>query len=876
MKALWRRLALLLKRDRFRAELEEEMAFHRAEAEEQFVAEGASAQAARNAAKRQFGNETRVREQSHEAIGFRFESIGQDVRYALRQMRRAPGFTIAVVLTLALGIGATTAIFSVVHATLLRPLPYPDAGRIITIKDQRLHGDSTGGLVTVPRYFDLKMRSRSLESISCYYFQNPSLLAGGRGAATGLPQQVNSVTATGDFWRVLGVGAWMGRTFDAHDDSPQANEVVVLSYLAWRRYLGADPGVIGKVVEIDRKPATVIGVMPPSFHYPSVSEGGTDIWLPTRFNPANWNSYRGDGVRFVNLVGRLKPGVAFASAQSDLQAIGGQLGREFPETDGPWQFVSRDLRDQFYGELRPALLVLLTASAVLLLIGCLNVANLMLSRATSRRREVALRQALGASRGRLLRQLLTESTLLAVFGGIAGLVSASVLLRAATAELPAAVHLDGTVGINLQVVCFALGISLAAGIVFGLAPAFDRRSGDLNRELKSHMARTVDRASNRVRNAFISVQVGLSLMLLVAACLLAQSLWKLTRSPLGFVAEHVLTFKIDLPWGTTPTATDSFYSNVQNRLESLPGVLAVGQTSALPTEDWHARGNFDVDWMPRTAHKDAATAELRNLDGNYLGAMGIPLLAGRALRPGDAKAVLVNAEFVRRYLPNGNIVGRHMLGGEDEQIVGVIGDVRGTSGSIASAIGPEVYYPASGLTKRSIAVRTSMDPELLVAAIRRQVHEADSQQAVGSIHTLDQMLSIETSQPRLNMALLVSFAAVALSLACVGIYGVVAYSVAQRRQEIGVRMALGASRWGISRMFLRRTLTYALIGLACGGVGTVFLMRLLRSQLYGVRPNDPVTFLIATVLLLVPVFAASLRPALRAATVDPAEALRAE
>jgi cell division protein FtsX len=513
------------------------------------------------------------------------------------------------------------------------------------------------------------------------------------------------------------------------------------------------------------------------------------------------------------------------------------------------------LRDQFYGELRPALLVLLTASAVLLLIGCLNVANLMLSRATSRRREVALRQALGASRGRLLRQLLTESTLLAVFGGIAGLVSARVLLRAATAELPAAVHLDGTVGINLQVVCFALGNSLAAGIVFGLAPAFDRRSGDLNRELKSHMARTVDRASNRVRNAFISVQVGLSLMLLVAACLLAQSLWKLTRSPLGFVAEHVLTFKIDLPWGTTPTATDSFYSNVQNRLESLPGVLAVGQTSALPTEDWHARGNFDVDWMPRTAHKDAATAELRNLDGNYLGAMGIPLLAGRALRPGDAKAV---------------------LGGEDEQIVGVIGDVRGTSGSIASAIGPEVYYPASGLTKRSIAVRTSMDPELLVAAIRRQVHEADSQQAVGSIHTLDQMLSIETSQPRLNMALLVSFAAVALSLACVGIYGVVAYSVAQRRQEIGVRMALGASRWGISRMFLRRTLTYALIGLACGGVGTVFLMRLLRSQLYGVRPNDPVTFLIATVLLLVPVFAASLRPALRAATVDPAEALRAE
>jgi hypothetical protein len=293
-------------------------------------------------------------------------------------------------------------------------------------------------------------------------------------------------------------------------------------------------------------------------------------------------------------------------------------------------------------------------------------------------------------------------------------------------------------------------------------------------------------------------------------------------------------------------------------------------------EDWHARGSFDVDWMPRTAHRDAASAELRNMDGNYLGAMGIPLLAGRALRPGDGNAVLVNAEFVRRYLPAGNIVGRHMLGGSDVQIVGVIGNVRGTSGSIAGAIGPEVYYPASGLTKRSFAVRTTMDPELLVAAIRQQVHEVDPQQAVGSIRTLDRLLSIDTSQPRLNMALLVGFAAIALVLACVGIYGVVAYSVAQRRQEIGVRMALGASRWGISRMFLMRTLTSALIGLGCGGVGALFLTRLLRSQLYGVEPNDPITFLIAILVLLVPVFAASLGPALRAASVDAMEALRAE
>jgi putative ABC transport system permease protein len=870
--SLFRKLALLLRRGRFRSELDEEMAFHCAQSQKEFEAEGMSPRQAQQAARKQFGNQIRLREQSHEVVGFRWESVWQDVRYAARQIVRAPGFTLAVVLTLALGIGANTAIFSVVQATLLRALPYPQADRIVSIQDVAVRGKSDGGLVGVPRFFDLKARSRSFEELACFYFEHPTLIVG-----TKLPENLNGVSVTGAFWRVFGVQPMLGRVFDEREDRPNTANVAVISYGAWQRLFGDDPGVIGKMVTIDKRAFMIVGVMPRSFHYPNK----IDIWRPTRLDAADWHHYRGDGTRFANVFGRLKPGVTLAAAQSEMRVIGDQLASEHADTDKPWRFGSMGLRDRMYGELKPAMLVLLAASAVLLLIACLNVANLLLSRATSRQREIALRQALGASRVRIVRQLLTESVLLALAGGTVGLSATVTLVSFAGAKLPGAFHTQGAITVDWTVAAFALAISITAGVIFGLAPAFDSGRTDLNRSLKTGDARATGSAGSALRSSFIAVQVGLSLVLLVSACLLVQSLWKLTKSPLGFEPDHVLTFDVNMQvWNGNFAPMQRSFDEIQRRVEGLPGVTAAGEFSALPTVDWHARSSFDVDWKPRTAHHDAVAAENRHMAGNYLGAMQIPLLAGRAFKEGDVEgstgAVLVNQEFVRQYLPGGNPLGRHILNDGSFEIVGVIGNVRGTTGSVAAPVEPEVYWPANMISNRSFVLRSQMPPEQLIRAVRELVHRVDPQQAIGNVRTLDEMLSVAVAQPRLNMALLVSFAAIALLLACVGIYGVVAYSVAQRRQEIGVRMALGATRQQISLLFLKRTLTAALLGVACGGVATLLLTHLLRSQLYGVEPNNPKTFLIAILSLLTPVFVASLRPALQAASVDPVEALRTE
>jgi len=872
MTKLLRKLALLLDRNRFRSELDEEMAFHRAEAEQNLIASGMSPKAARRAAKRQFGNVARLREESHEAVAFRIETVWQDLRYALRQMLRAPGFTLAVILTLALGVGANTAIFSVVQATLLRPLPYPDAERIVAIKDERTEGPSPGGLMSVPRFFDIAERTQSFEKLTTFYFDKPSMIDGAHA-----PENLSGVGIIGPFWSLFGVQPLLGRFFEEDQAHPNAGSVAVLSYAAWRRLFASDRNIVGKAVSLDKHTATIIGVAPAGFSYPR----GVDIYRPSHFSPSDWKGYRGDGTRFVNTFGLIKQGIPLATAQSELRILATQLASEHPSSDAPWRFTGQTLREYTFGTLRPVLLVLLAASAVLLLIACLNVANLLLSRATARQREVALRQALGASRMRIVRQLITESLLLALFGGGTGLAAAAALVRFAGTRLPGALRVGGASGqgvtLDWPVVLFALGVTLAAGLLFGLAPVVSSRRGNLTEALKVGEARAASAHGNRMRSAFIALQVALSLMLLVSACLLTESLWKLTRSPLGFTPEHVLTFETSL-WMLNGNAApvDRFYDEVQRHLESLPGVTAVGQISALPTVSWHLRSSYGADWMPQTDHRDSVYAENRHIAGNYLEAMQIPLLAGRELRPDDGLDVLVNQEFVRQYSPDSSPVGRHLLNDHTISIVGIIGNVRGTAGSIAEPVQPEIYWPAAGLGQRSFAVRSQLPTAQLLPLVINAVRQVDPQQAIGKVQTLDDLLSIDTAQPRLNMALLVSLAAIALALSCVGIYGVVAYSVAQRRQEIGVRMALGASRIQISALFLKRTFTSALVGLAVGGVATLPLTHLLRSQLYGIQPNDPTTFSIATLLLLAPVFAASLRPALQAASVDPMEALRTE
>lgn len=857
------------------AAIADELAAHIEMAVEEAVRNGVPEEDARRTARLRFGNPVALRERTAGAdAALGLEGIWRDVKYAVRQMRKSPGFTLVVVLTLTLGIGATTAIFTLVYSTLLRSLPFPQADRIVAIHDTRIEGRSTGGLMTGPRFFDIQARSHSFQSLAFFYFDESTLVAG-----KDLPISVRAAGANAGFWDVFGTAPMLGRTFSAADDAPNAPQTVVLSYSAWQKIFGSDPGVIGRQVTLMQQAATIVGVMPQDFSSP----GGIDLWHPAHFAAANWGSYRGEGLRWINVFGRLRQGVTLEQARGDLKRIGEQLRREYPQSDGAWQFSSETLRDARYGSLRPALLALLLASALLLLIACINVANLLLSRATARRREVALRRALGASGRRVAQQFLIESALLALTGGCAGIAAAFALTRSLASSLPGNLSRPGAVQMDWVVTGVALLFSLGTGIVFGLAPVIETRKVQLQSALKQGEARLGRASGHSLRSTLIGVQVGLSLVLLVGASLMGESLWKLMKQPLGFEPEHVLTFSLVLPWNSKPEQTRNFYDDVQRRIQNLPGVLAAGQINAPPTMDWHVRSSFDADWLPRIAGQPAINAENRAIAGNLLAAMGTPLLAGRMFTAEDQTAktppVLVSQALVREFLPHGNAVGHHLLtNGQPSEIVGVVADVRGTSGSIAADPGPVVYWPANagGGTHRYFLVRTKIPPEQLVAGIRQQVYQADPRQSIGDIATMDQMLGLSTAQPRLNVWVAATFAAIALLLACVGIYGVVAWFAAQRMQEIGVRMALGATRSQIARLFVRRAMLPALIGLLAGIGLSLASSRLLRSQLYGVQPDDPRLYAASVVALLLPVMLATLRPALRAARTDPMKALRTE
>lgn len=869
-----KKLAVLFRRRRFRSELDEEMAFHHERAVRELIAAGMKAEDARSAAARRFGNSTLQRERSHQAVGFSFEHLWQDLRHATRQVRHAPGFALAVIGTLMLGIGATTAIFTLVYSALLRSLPYPDAGRIVRLEDVRLQGQSTARLMSVPRVFDLQARSRSFESVGFFFFENGTLISGAN-----MPVAVRRAGTSAGFWKVFRGHPLLGRAIEERDDLPHAPNVVVLSYKGWQRIFHGDAGVVGSHVTIEGESATIVGVMPREFGVP----GGIDLWRAGQFDPGDFKD-RHEGTRFINVFGLLKPGVSIAAAQADLDRIGEQLRHEYPETDGMWRFGVRDLRDDLVGELRPALMVLWIASGFLFLMACFNVANLLLTRATARGREVALRRALGASEGRIRLQLFTENALLALLGGSAGLGLACASIRFAASRLPGRLGAPGAVQVNWPVVLFAAGVAMAAAVACGFLPGLRGRSAALNWSLKQGERQVGGSTGAWARSAFISVQVGLSLVLLVGASLLAESLWNLVKRPFGFAPDHMLTFEVTLPWSTQQSAITGFFLGAQQRIEALPGVTAVGQIDALPTVDWHLRSNFDADWLPRAANHPAINAEDRHIAGNYLAAIGTPLIAGRAFTAQDQKlgsnAIIVNRELAREFLPGGNVVGRHLvMGKESFQIVGVIADVRGTAGSISKPPGPEVYWPADGdegVVQRFFVVRSTIPPAQLTHAIQEEIRAVDPLQAISNVATMEDRLDESVAQPRLNMVLIAAFALLALLLACVGIYGLVAWTVARRVQEIGVRMALGATRAQIARHFVARTVLPTVAGIAVGTSAALLLTQLLRSQLYGVTPADPRIYAASIAALLIPVLAATLRPALRAASVNPVDALRTE
>jgi putative ABC transport system permease protein len=865
---------MLWRRKRSQGDFSSEVQAHLdLEADRLMAEHGLPEQEAREQAQRAFGNVTRSEEFFYESDRLVWlDHLRRDAIYAFRQLSKDKGFTAIATATLALGIGATTSIFTLVHATLLKGLPYRDADRIISVKDTRLVGQSTGGLVGVPRFFDLRARSHSIDKLAFYYFDAPTLIAGSSS-----PTPLTGTQASGDFWDILGIRPALGRTFTAVDDKPKAPEVAVISNAVWKKTFGGDPRILNQLVQIDGKPATIIGVMPPGIQYPSKIE----IWRPSHFDPADWMhpDNRLNGSRFVNVIGRLRPGLSLAAAQQDFLRIGEQLRKEFPASDSEWQFSSESLRDYLYGGLKPALLILLAASAVLLLIACINVASLLLSRATTRSREVALRRALGASQGRVVAQFLTENMILALAGGALGLLAALATVAWLGARLPGRLS-AAAVELNWPVAGFTLALSLATSIFFGMPPALASRRNDLNANLKSGDRRTGGASGSGLRELLIALEVALSLILLVGASLLGESLWNLMKFPLGFVPDHVLSFRLELPWDDGSLRNRRFFDELQTKVEGLPGVIAAGQITALPTVDWHLRSNFDVDWMPRTQHESAVNVEDRHISGDYLGAMRIPLLSGRSFTDSDNRSkklvALVNQAFARQYGRNQNLIRRHLINSWAQfEIVGIIGDVRGTAGSIARAAGPELYMLADGDTsRRTFVVRSTLPADHLLPGIRAAVHDLDANQAIREVATLDDLIHESVAQPRFNMGLLSSFAAIALLLAMAGIYGVVSYSVTQRSAEIGIRMALGATRTQICSLFLRRSLVAVAIGFGLGGALALLFSHLLRSQLYAVEPNHPLAYVVSILALLLPVFLASLRPALRAACLNPLETLR--
>jgi len=857
------------------AELDDELRATVESLADQKIREGLSPKEARRAARIELGGVEQLKEEVRAArIGAWVDNVVRDIRFGLRMLRKNPGFTAVAVLTLTLGIGATTAIFTLVYSTLLRSLPYPHADRIIAIHDTRIEGRSTGGLMTAPRFFDIQARSRSFQGVSFLYFEAGTLIAG-----TKLPMWVSEAGVNAALWNVFDVAPMLGRTFDEADDAPNAPETAVLSYEGWQKIFGGNRNVIGQQVKLNQRAVTIVGVMPQDFSAP----GAVDLWHPAQLVPSTWGSYRGEGLRYFNVFGRLRQGVTQAEARSDLERIGDQLRREYPATDGSWRFTSETLREDRYGTVRPALIALLIASALLLLIACINVANLLLSRATVRQREVALRRALGASAGRVTVQFLTESVMLALIGGAAGIASAFILVRLSASHLPGMLARPGAVYPDWIVAGIAVLACLITGIAFGLAPTLESRRVQLAAALKQGEARLGGSAGNNLRSALVGLQVALSLVLLVGAFLFAESLWNLLKRPLGFQPEHLLVFSLSLPWDTKPEDGRNFYNDVQQRVENLPGVLAAGQIDAPPMVDWHVRRSYDADWLPRIPGQPAINAETRDIAGNLLAALGTPLLAGRAFTPEDQVAksptILVNRALVREFLPNGNPIGHHLiLNGEAHEIVGVIGDIRGTSGSIAAEPGPEVYWPsnAGGETHRYFLVRAEGNRRQLINAIRRQVYEVDPLQSIGNIETMDQLLDQAVAEPRLNMDVVASFAGIALVLACIGIYGVVAYFVVQRIQEIGLRMALGATRGQIARLFIRRGMIPTAGGLIGGIVLSLVASRLLRGELYGVRVHDPFLYGSAALALLFPALLACWIPARRAMKIDPMVALRYE
>jgi putative ABC transport system permease protein len=881
---IWRRLLFYLRRDRFDRELEEEMRFHVEMKAEENAEAGMEPLEARYAAGRQFGNRTLLREVSREMWGVRsIETLFQDLRYGVRILLKNPGFALIAVFTLALGVGANTAIFSVINSVLLKPLPYREPDRIFQVL--RRYPSGMWASVSTTKFSFFRQHNQTFEGLAaCDDFGAGINLLAGEEA-----HYVSSLQVSADIFPVLGINPMLGRTFTAADDQPGGARVIVISHSLWKRVFQGDRQIVGRTVSLGSEGHTVVGVMPPGFQ----TKPSAEIWMPLRavFDAS-------DKANNYSMLGRIKPGVTPEQAQADLDRVRTLMRKDYPDHVGDNETTAVvSYKDRLVGDTKQPLLLLLGAVGFVLLIACANVANLLLSRAAARSKEMSVRAALGAGRFRLTRQLLTESLLLAGAGAALGLLLAHFGLKSLLALIPDSLPRTSEIGIDPLALLFALGIAAAAGIVFGLAPALDAGRLNLANALREGRGRTSGAASTaRLRNLLVISEIALSMVLLIGAALLIRTFANLRNENLGFDPHNVLTLRFSMndPRYLTTAGTERFFRQVFERLRQIPGVESTAYVTALPIEF-----SFDLPFHIEGRRPDArGSANYKHVTPDFFHTMTVPLRQGRQFEERDSEnapgVVIINESLARQFFPNENPIGQRITVGGNvgpdfadrtREIIGVVGDLREESVDLPTA--PAVYIPLAQRSDRltrfvnrlggaTFVVKTRQNPLSLEYAVRAAMRAADPTQAVSHLRTMDDVLSWSLARRQFNMLLLSVFASLALLLSAVGIYGVMSYSVQQRTHEIGIRMALGAQAREVLWLIIRQGLATTLIGVTLGLMAAMALTRLMKTLLFGVSATDPLTFAMITFLLVFVALLACWIPARRAAKVDPMTALRFE
>ena len=803
----------------------------------------------------------------------------QDLRYGIRTLAKNPGFTVVVVLTLALGIGANTAIFSVVDAVLLRALPYPQADRLFTVYQTLPQDPAQNAGVSYPNYLDWTQQNQVFDSIAAV--RGNVLALSGQGE----PTYIQTGSVTSNYFDVMRVKPLLGRTLQSSDDALDANPVVVMSESLWRARFDANPAIVGSAITLDQHPITVVGIVPAYFH-PSVPDAAAQLWVPLRQDGVFSDMRARRGGHYLSALGRLKLGVTAAQAQSEVAALEQRLAEQYPNENKGWGIHIVSLQADMAGNVRTGLLVLLGAVGFVFLIACANVASLQLARAASRRKEIAIRVALGAGRQRLLRQFLTESVLLSVIGGAVGLLLAYEALQGLIAWLPADLPRISEIHVDARVLAFGLALSVLSGVIFGLAPAWHGTESRLAEALEGARGAGEERSSHRARNAFVVAETALAIVLLIGSGLLIRSFARLQQVNVGFNPARLLIAQISLPRAqyAKPEQWISFYKQTLERMNALPGAQEAAVAVPLPLSDSYINLAFDIEGRPPRSKSDSPTADFVAISPNYFHVMQVPLLRGREFSAADsesgAKVCAISVSLAQQLFPNENALGQRILIGYPastaREIVGIVGDVKDSD--LAARESAQIYVPfvQNPFWAADIAVRSHGNPSALGGVLRAQIREIDSALPVAEVRPMAEVIGSSVAQPRFRTALLSLFGAAALLLAAIGIYGVLAYTVAQQTREIGIRMALGANPGRVMRLVLARVLRLAGAGTVIGVLAALMLTQLLNSLLFDVSATDPLTFAAVAGLLLGVALLACYVPARRATHVDPMVALRYE